>query len=221
MSSYFRAARDPSFLGLRPGLEVAGGFGFCWNVRLFSARKKYPFSSNYFYQSFVRAELSLDLFNRPTLDAWVAHFSLPSAWPALGPAWPRNRPAVHPEGDRRNCRLHKPAGFVWFQLIDIAVFENAGGERQSDVDNLHAFSRNHECTMARTATANCTACAALLGPPPKPVAALFTVHKSRDSWSVPAIGIVAQERPVVHARNLTMPRLQPPAGRRAWNENLN
>jgi hypothetical protein len=115
----------------------------------------------------------------------------------------------------------KPAGFVWFQLIDIAVFENAGGERQSDVDNLHAFSRNLECTMARTATANCTACAALLGPPPKPVAALFTVHKSRDSWSVPAIGIVAQERPVVHARKLTMPRLQPPAGRRAWNENLN
>jgi hypothetical protein len=87
MSSYFRAARDPSFLGLRPRLEVAGGFGFCWNVRLFSARKRYPFSSNYFYQSFVRAELSLDLFNRPTLGAWVAHFSfafrVASAWASL------------------------------------------------------------------------------------------------------------------------------------------
>jgi hypothetical protein len=146
MSSYFRAARDPSFLGLRPGLEVAGGFGFCWNVRLLSARKKYPFSSNYFHQSFVRAKLSLNLSNWPTLGAWVAHsffLCLPRGQ-RLGQPDLEIGPPLIQRAIEEIVDYIKPARFVWFHFIDIAVFENAGSERQllcGVVDQQRAFHK--------------------------------------------------------------------------------
>ena len=61
----------------QPNLDRAdGGLGFRWNVRLFAACAKHPFSANHLHQSFVYTESSLYSITRPRLLFSIGHFPL-------------------------------------------------------------------------------------------------------------------------------------------------
>jgi hypothetical protein len=66
------------FTLFQPELDHAadGGLGFRWNVRLFAAGAKHPFSANYLHQSFVGAKSSLYSISRPRLLFSIGHFDL-------------------------------------------------------------------------------------------------------------------------------------------------
>jgi hypothetical protein len=63
----------------QPELDHAadGGLGFRWNVRLFAAGAKHPFSANYLHQSFVSAKSSLYSISGPRLLFSIGHFAFP------------------------------------------------------------------------------------------------------------------------------------------------
>ena len=89
-----------------PDLDLAAdeGLGFRWNVRLFAAGAKHPFSANYLRQSFVRAK-SFAVFDQQAKIAFFDRsFCLPPLRGITNPS-----PSAPISTGRPFCTASKPA----------------------------------------------------------------------------------------------------------------